>query len=142
MPTTKRTGRVLTSTTFLGAALAAVLAPAAAQAATTIVVQRGKEPSSTIYADKDRLRMVAPEGAAGAMKSQGQGKGPGAPGGRDASAVIVDAVARKMVMVNDRDKTFTEITEDDMKRMKGQLQAARAQMAERTKNMTPEQRAQ
>jgi len=146
MPTTKRTGRVLSSTTFLGAALAAVLAPATAQAATTIVVQRGKEPPSTIYADKDRLRMVAPEGAAGAMRGQGQGpgqgKGPGAPSGRDGSVVIVDAVARKMVMVNDRDKTFTEITEDDMKRMKGQLKAARAQMAERTKNMTPEQRAQ
>ena len=82
--------------------------------------------------------MEAPEGLAGPMK----GKGPGAPAGRDTTAVIVDAVARKMVMVNDHDKTFTEITEDDMKRMKGQLQAARAQMAERMKNMTPEQRAQ
>jgi len=133
-----RTRGVLSSSPLVGATLLALLAPAAARAATTIVVQRGKEPPSTIYADKDRLRMEAPEGVAPAMA----GKGPGAPAGRAPSVVLVDAVARKMVMVNDRDKTFTEITEEDMKRLKAQLQAMRAQMAERTKNMTPEQRAQ
>jgi len=139
MPLTKRAGGVLSSTSFVGVALLALLAPAAARAAATIVVQRGKEAPSTIYADKDRLRMEAPEGVSPpSMK----GKGPGAPAERAPSVVIVDAVARKMVMVNDREKTFTEVTEDDMKRMKAQLQAARAQMAERTKNMTPEQRAQ
>jgi hypothetical protein len=141
MPMRKRTGPVSSSTSFVAAALMALpllLAPAAARAATTIVVQRGKEAPSTIYADKDRLRMEAPEGISSPMG----GKAPGGAAGRDTSVIIVDAVARKMVMVNDREKTFTEITEDDMKRMKAQLQAARAQMAERTKNMTPEQRAQ
>jgi len=141
MPMRKRTGPVSSSTSFVAAVLLALpllLAPAAARAATTIVVQRGKEAPSTIYADKDRLRMEAPAGVSSPMG----GKAPGSAAGRDTSVVIVDAVARKMVMVNDREKTFTEITEDDMKRMKAQLQAARAQMAERTKNMSPEQRAQ
>jgi hypothetical protein len=141
MALTKRARGVLSSTSFIGATLLALLAPATAGAATTIVVQRGKEPPSTIYADKDRLRMEAPEGVSPSMGPMA-GKGAGAPAGRAPSVVLVDAVARKMVMVNDRDKTYTEITEDDMKRMKAQLQAARAQMAERTKNMTPEQRAQ
>ena len=123
------------SQTFARAALLAVpallLGPAAARAATTIVVQRGKQAPSTIYADGDRLRMdFSPDATAGL---KGHGPGSGAPG-----FMIVDAAARKVTMANDRDKTFTEITEDDLKRMK----AMRAQMAERLKNMTPEQRAQ
>jgi hypothetical protein len=46
-----------------------------------------------------------------------------------------------MMMVNDRDKTYTELTEEDMKRAKVQMQAMRSQLAERMKNATPEQRA-
>jgi hypothetical protein len=116
--------------TVTGSALLAVtallVAPTVVHAATTIVVQRGKQGSSTIYADGDHLRMDLGGAAPTAL-----GKG----------FVIIDAAARKMVMVHDRDKTYTEITEDDMKKMKGQMQAARAQMADRMKNMTPEQRA-
>jgi len=118
-------------------ALPCLLAPALAHAAATIVVQTGKQAPSTIYADGDRLRMEMAPDSGPAVPAHGPGAA-----ARAASVVIVDAVARKMVMVNDRDKTFTEITEDDVKRMKGQMDAMRAQMAERTKNMTPEQRAQ
>jgi len=118
-------------------ALPCLLVPALANAAATLVVQTGKQAPSTIYADGDRLRMeMSPDSG-----PAGPAHGPGA-AARAASVVIIDAVGRKMVMVNDRDKTFTEITEDDVKRMKVQMEAMRAQMAERTKNMTPEQRAQ
>lgn len=135
---TKRLARPLTLAALLAAP--ALVAPAVARGAVTIVVQRGKQAPSTIYADGDHLRMdMNPDAVAAATAVAGKAStGPG----RGTGFVIVDAAARKMMMVSDRDKSFTEITEDDMKRMKGQMQAMRAQMAERMKTMTPEQRAQ
>jgi hypothetical protein len=136
---TKRLARPLTLATLLAAP--PLLAPAVAQGAVTIVIQRGKQAPSTIYADGDHLRMdLNPDAVAAATAAGGKGAAAGAD--RGTGFIIVDAAARKMMMVSDRDKSFTEVTEEDMKRMKGQMQAMRAQMAERMKSMTPEQRAQ
>lgn len=117
--------RVLAASSIGAAALVTLsaAAPRAASAAVTIVVQRGTGPQRTIYADGDHLRMDLPETA-------------------EQTGILIDAAARKMIVLNDREKTFTEITEDDLKRVQGQLTAARAQMAEQMKNMSPEQRKQ
>ncbi len=55
-------------------------------------------------------------------------------------AVIIDAAAKRMVLVNTTRKTYTEMTEADFQRMKAGLGQARARMAEQMKNMPPEQR--
>jgi len=102
------------------------------------VVQHGKNPPSTIYADGDRLRMDLNHeaGPANANPATGKSAAPKATG-----FVVIDAAARKMMMVNDRDKSYTAMTEEDMKRAKAQIKAMRGQLAERMKNATPEQRA-
>ena len=127
---TNRFTRPLAGACLLAAPLAFT---GAAHAAVTIVVQHGTSPPSTIYADGNRLRMdLNHETGAPAAK-------PGEP--RGTGFVVIDAGTRKMMMVNDRDKTYTELTEEDMKRAKAQMQGLRGQLAERMKNATPEQRA-
>jgi hypothetical protein len=130
MPMTNRFARPLAGACLLAAPLALT---SSAHAAVTIVVQHGKSPPSTIYADGNHLRMDMNH------ESGPVGAKPGAPLGT--GFVVIDATARKMMMVNDRDKTYTELTEEDMKRAKAQMQAMRGQLAERMKNATPEQRA-
>lgn len=114
----------------MGAACLAGAAPA--WAAATLVVQRGEEQPATLYADGDRMRMDMPAHDHGAI---------GDPAFRP-SAVIIDAAAKKILMLHESDKTYTEITEEDMKAIQARLAATRAQFAERLKNMPPERRKQ
>src|SRR4051812_14870779 len=104
MHMTKRLARPLTFAALLAAP--PLLAPAIARGAVTIIVQHGKQAPSTIYADGDHLRMdLNPEAVAAATAAGGKGA---AGAGRGTGFVIVDAAARKITMVNDRDKSFTE----------------------------------
>jgi len=103
---------------------------ATARAAATLVVQRGEEQPATLYADGDRMRMDMP-----AHDNATIGDAAFRP-----SAVIIDAAAKKILMLHESDKTYTEITEEDMKAIQARLAASRAQFAERLKNMPPDRR--
>src|SRR6185295_15487216 len=61
---------------------------------------------------------------------------------RGPTVVLIDAATKKMVIVHDQDKTYVEMTEEDLRRMREQMKAMRAQMQERMKNMPPAQRKQ
>jgi hypothetical protein len=115
-------------TTTMAVALGTtMLFAGAARAGVTMVVQRGPAATastSTIYLDGDRIRVE------GAQKTQ-----------RDTS-VIVDGAAKKMIMINATEKSYMEMTEADIKKMKAQVDAMRAQAMERMKNLPPEQRKQ
>jgi hypothetical protein len=111
-----------TTTVMLAVALLAGLAGGRARAATIIVTQKAGEQTSTFIADGDHLRMERP--------------------GERESVIIMDVPGKRLVMVRDQEKSYSELTEEDMKQIGAQLAAARAQMDERMKNMTPEQRKQ
>jgi hypothetical protein len=107
---------------ILAAVVAApLLASGRAQAGVTLVMQRGTDPTSTLYVDGDKMRMDNPKST------------------RE-HTVIIDAAAKKMVMVDDTAKTYTEITQADMERFGEMMKGMRAQMEERMKSMPPEQR--
>jgi hypothetical protein len=107
----------------LGAGLAgALLVPLRAHAGLTIVTQRGSDAIATLYVEGDRFKAEEPKH-------------------ERATSVIVDAKAKKLIMVDASNQTYTEMTEEDRKRMRGQMDAMRAQMQERMKNMPPDQRA-
>jgi hypothetical protein len=55
---------------------------------------------------------------------------------------IRDGDARRVYLVQHEKKTFTEISEDDLQRMRAQMEAARARLQEQMAKMTPEQRKQ
>jgi hypothetical protein len=98
-----------------------------AHAGITMVVLRGAPATatqSTLYLDGDRIRV------------EGSGKP------SHETNVIVDAGAKKMIMINVSEKSYMELTESDMKKMRTQVDAMRAQAAERMKNLPPEQRKQ
>src|SRR5262249_44116929 len=102
-------------------AVAVLLAAGPARAATTLVIQRGSAQPTTTDADDDHTRVAAA-------------------GGGDVTAVLRDGAARKLVMINDREKTYTEIPEEQLKQMRDKVMAARALMAEQVKNLPPEKR--
>ena len=102
----------------------ALLVPARGFAAVTITSQKGARPATTVYADGDRLRIDNPAREAG---------------GR-ATTILLDAAGKRFVTLDESNKTYTEVTEEDMKRMRGQMDAMRAQMQDRLKSMPPEQR--
>jgi hypothetical protein len=105
----------------LSAALVATLVLAGrAQAGVTLVMQRGSDTTSTLYVDGDKMRMENP-------------------GGKE-RVVIIDAAGKRMIMVNEAEKTYSEVTEADMKRFGEMMKQQRAAMAERMKTMPPEQR--
>ncbi|HXJ22119.1 MAG TPA: hypothetical protein VMT03_17990, partial [Polyangia bacterium] len=107
----------------LGAGLAgALLVPLRAHAGLTITIQRGSDPVSTLYIEGDQFKADEPKH-------------------EPATSVIVDAKTKNIVMVDASKRTYTELTEEDRKRMRGQMDAMRAQMQERMKNMPPAQRA-
>src|SRR5688572_24108489 len=83
--------------------------------------------AATITVDGERIRM--------------EGMTSGQRAGRS-SAMIVDAAAKKMIMLDAEKKAYREITEADAKQMKERMDGARAQMAERMKNVPPEHRKQ
>jgi hypothetical protein len=93
-----------------------------ALAGVTIETQRGANGMATMYIEGNRMRMDGAD-QTGLVNS-----------------VIVDGSAKKLVVIEDKKKTYMEISEADMKRMRGQVDAMRAQMAERMKTMPPEQR--
>jgi hypothetical protein len=93
----------------------------AARAGVTIVFQHGASEASTAEIEGDHARIDSP------MRQK-------------FTAVIVDAAGTKMTMVDDNAKSYVDITEEDMKKFRGQLEAMRGQMQERLKNLPPEQR--
>jgi hypothetical protein len=93
-----------------------------AHAAVTIVTQHGNGAATTIILDGDHVRIDNP------------GRG------QHATAVIMDAAAKKLVTIDDQDKSYVEITEADRQRMKTRVDGMMAQMKERMKDMPPDQR--
>jgi hypothetical protein len=73
----------------------------------------------------------------GHVRMEGMGGGRARTG-----AIIVDAAAKKMIMLDLDKKSYHEMTEADAKQMKERMDAMRAQMAERLKSMPPDQRKQ
>jgi hypothetical protein len=102
---------------------ASLLVTARARAGITITSQKGAGPT-TMYVEGERLRIDTPE--------------------RDerVTAVVFDGPTKRFVMINDHDRTYTEITEEDRKRIRAQLDAMRPMMQERMKSLPPEQRKQ
>jgi hypothetical protein len=78
----------------------------------------------------------------GHIRMEGMGGGGGPRGGGGRGAVIVDATAKKVIMLDSEKKTYHEMTEADAKQMKERMEGMRAQMAEQLKNMPPEHRKQ
>jgi hypothetical protein len=119
LPASSLRGPLLTA-----AAFTAVLSAASgrAHAGITMTLQRGAGTPSTLYIEGPHLRVD------NAIKDE------------RASAVILDAAGKRFVMLDERNKTYTELTEADMKRMRGQMEAARAQMQERLKTLPPAER--
>jgi hypothetical protein len=98
------------------------LAAGPAHAAVTIVTQHGTGATTTITLDGDHVRIDHPQ------KDQ------------RASATILDAVGKKLVMLNDQEKSYTEITEADRQKMRARMDGMMAQMKDRMKDLPPEQR--
>ena len=57
-----------------------------------------------------------------------------------ATAILIDAAGKKMSVIDDKTKSYTEINEEDVKRIRGQMTAMRAQLQQQMANMPPEQR--
>jgi len=111
-----------TKTFLVAAALAAPLLFAnRAHAGVTLVMQHGSGDLSTLYVDGDKMRMENP----GAKKER---------------TVIIDAAAKRMLIVNDAEKTWSEVTEADMKKIGEMMKARRAEAEEHMKSLPPEQR--
>jgi len=70
--------------------------------------------------------------------------GIGGRGGMNAGpqAIIFDGAKQTLWIVNDANKSYSEMTKADADRLGGQMSAAMAQMQEQMKNLPPEQRAQ
>jgi hypothetical protein len=116
--------RMSTTTSRFCAATAVLLASGLAHAGVTIETTRGPDSVATMYLEGDRMRLD------GADKTG------------MASSVIIDGGAKKLIVVEEKKKSYTELTEADMKRVRAQMDALRAQMEERMKTMSPEQRKQ
>jgi hypothetical protein len=54
--------------------------------------------------------------------------------------VLLDAARKRQIMIDDTNKTYTEITDEDRKRMRAQMEGMRGQMQEQLKSLPPEQR--
>jgi hypothetical protein len=114
--------KTLTRTLTLLAVLAApALLAGRAQAGVTMVMQRGATDLSTLYVDGDKMRMENPP-------SQKE------------HTIVIDAGGKRMLMINDAEKSYSEVTEADLKKFGEMMKERRAQMAEHMKSMPPEQR--
>jgi hypothetical protein len=120
--------RLALATAALGAPL--LLGAGRADAGVTLVIQHGANEPSVLYLDGDRIRMEN-----GARVENGARR-------EHATSMIVDAASKRIIIINEQDKTYTEHTDADMKRIREQLESRRAQMEERMKTMPPEQRKQ
>jgi hypothetical protein len=105
------------------AAGATLLSSVTAGAAVTIVVQNGAtDTPNTLYLDGKRMRVD------------------GARAGARESSMIMDGAGKRMIILNEKEKTYSEITQEDMKKMRARVDAMRAANEERMKSMPPEQR--
>lgn len=104
----------------VGAAIS--LAGARAHAGLTMVFQRGQHAPSTMWIEGANMRVDSNEASA------------------QATGILFDGAGKRMVILNDTDKSYMVITSEDMKRMKDSMKAMRAQAQARLKDMPPEQR--
>jgi len=82
--------------------------------------QPGKE-AMTVYMDKDRMRTETKGGSA--------------------DQVFIFRGDKKLYwMIDNRERTYTEITREDLKKLKGKMDEATRTLDEQMKNMPPEQR--
>jgi hypothetical protein len=102
--------------------LMVALAGGPAHAAVTVVTQHGNGATQTITLDGDHIRIDSPEHS------------------ERGTATILDAAGKKLVMLNDQDKSYTELTEADREQMRSRMEAMRTQMKERMKDLPPDQR--
>jgi hypothetical protein len=107
---------------LLAGLVSSLLIGGRAHAGVIMVSQRGAHSPTTMYLDGDKLRVDTTE--------------------EHVTSIIMDAAGKRMLMVNDKDKSYMEFTEADAKRMKAKVEEMRAQMQERMKNMPPAQRKQ
>lgn len=110
-------------------AVAACFAAAQAWAADGVVIVQkvtgsGAAMTHQIDIDAHRMRMESGGGPAGTQ------------------VFVFDGTRQVMLMINDTNKTYSEITKADIDAVSGQVSAAMAQMQEAMKNMPPERRAQ
>jgi Domain of unknown function (DUF4412) len=118
-PTSSRGARALSLSLSLAAAATLTLG-GRAHAGITMVMQRGTNPPSTLFIEGARMRADDT-------------------GGRD-HAVIIDASTKRVLMIDHQSRTYTEMTDEDRKKLHDRITAMRAQMQERMKTMQPEQR--
>ena len=109
----------------VGACLVAAQAWAADGVVLVQKVTTGGGAAMTHQIDIDAHRMRAESGG-----------GPAGP-----RVFIFDGTRQVMLMVNEANKTYSEITKADVDALSGQMSAAMSQMQEAMKNMPPEQRA-
>jgi hypothetical protein len=110
-----------------------LLTSTAASAGVTFTYERkktgGETGTATMMFDTGRIRM--------------EGMGGGGRGGRTSSgAIILDAGAKKVLMIDPEKKTYHELTEADAKQMKERMDGMKAKMAEQIKTLPPDQRKQ
>lgn len=93
-----------------------------ARAAVTIVTQHGNRGVTTITLDGDHVRIDHPDRS------------------ERATTTILDAAAKKVLLVNDHEKSYSELTEADRQKLQSQMDGMRSQMKDRLKDVPPEQR--
>jgi len=89
----------------------------------SVTTGSGTAMTHQIDIDAHRMRMESGGGPAGSQ------------------VFIFDGTRQVMIMVNDANKTYSEISKADLDALSGQMSAAMSQMQEAMKNMPPEQRA-
>jgi hypothetical protein len=102
------------------AAGATLLAGGLAHAGVTLVFQRGADQPSTLYIDNDHVRIENPA--------------------KEHSTVIVDAAGKRVLLLDDAEKSYSQMTEEEMRQFRAQIEARRAQMEDHMKSLPPEQR--
>jgi hypothetical protein len=120
-PMLTTTSKALRLALLAAVLVAPLLASGRAHAGVTIVMQRGNEPTTTVYVDNDKMRADNP-------KSTHEG------------SIIMDGAAKKTIMINEAEKSYMEVTQADLERFAAMMTQVRAQSAERMKSMPPEQR--
>jgi hypothetical protein len=118
-----------TGKTILLAGAASLIAAEAWAADGVLLVQKitsssGTAVSHQIQVEQHRMRIESGGGPAGSQ------------------VFVFDGTRQVMLMINDANKTYSEITKDDVDAISSQMSAAMSQAQQATKNMTPEQRAQ
>jgi hypothetical protein len=101
---------------------ALLLSPTLARAGVTIVAQRGDGAPTTMLVEGERARVD--------LSKQDE----------HASGMILDGPAKRFLILNDKDKSYSEVTQEDMKRIRGKVDEMRKLQEERMKSLPPEQR--